>query len=100
MKITQTFSIAVIAFAIGAFLPYFYLNGKIEEVNSKMGDMMEYVNYINGRIDYNLFVDNVENDANTLPGYASSVWDQKLFKLTIVDNEKDRQITSQVKSAN
>ena len=100
MKNTVAFPMIVISFAVGAFLPYLNLNGKIEEMNSKMDNMMEYVNSTNDRIDYIYLADYSEKNAYAMQGFANSAWDPKLHTLTVVDMEEDRQITQKVKSTN
>lgn len=94
MNNIHTFLIAVVAFAVGAFLPYLGLNGKFNEMDAKMDDMVEYVNSTNDRIDYINLVNRTEKDSNTIQGYPSSVWNQRLFKLAIAENEKDRRFKS------
>ena len=44
MKSGDTLLIAAVAFAVGAFTPYFYLKGKIDETNIKVDSFIESVN--------------------------------------------------------
>ena len=100
MKNKIEFPIIAIAFALGAFLPYIGLSGKIAEMNSKMDDMMEYVNSTNDRIDYIHIVERAQKDTSVIPGYASNGWHQNLFSLAVVNNENPEQVSQQFKSAN
>ncbi len=49
VKFGITLPIAVVAFTVGAFAPYFYLKGKIEDINSKVDSFIEYVKSNNQR---------------------------------------------------
>ena len=100
MKNTIQFPIIVLAFAMGAFLPYLGLNQKIEKMNSKMDDMMAYVNSTNDRIDYIHIVERNEKDTNTVHGYTNAAWDQKLYTWTMVNRGEARQVSDKFKSAN
>ena len=65
MKNGITFPIAVVAFVVGAFTPYFYLNNKIDETNSKVDTFIESVKVNSQKTeDYQPVVDN-EIESNT-----------------------------------
>lgn len=44
IKNGNAFPIAIIAFALGAFTPYFYLKEKIENTNSKVDSFIQHAN--------------------------------------------------------
>ncbi len=96
MKNKHTILVAVIAFAFGAFLPYLNLNSKIKEMNSKMDGLMEYVNSTNDRIDY-VFLRSNEL-MHSVNSYHGDVWDQKLYRLEVVEVEEDKQVSNQVET--
>lgn len=78
MKNGIALSIVVVAFVAGSFLPYFHLNGKIEETNSKMDKIMENLKTYSDKINYFRAVDDLEKDANALQENDSDISDQKL----------------------
>lgn len=67
------FPAIVIAFAIGAFLPYLSLSGKIEQMNHQMEDVMQRVDSINDRIDHIRIVEHAKTDANVEQVYSNDV---------------------------
>lgn len=73
MKFGITLSITVVAFAIGAFAPYFYLKGKIDDANLKVDNFIEYVKSNDKRNEDYQPVTSDKIKTNTLSEKASEV---------------------------
>ena len=87
MKNGVAIPIIIIAFVSGAFLPYIHLNGKIEETNSKIINLVEYVKTNSEKIDNIHSVVELELNSNTRQENVNENLDQELSKQSIVNNE-------------
>ena len=66
MKNGNTLLIAVVAFAMGAFTPYFYLKGKIDKTNIKIDSFIESVKTSNEKTEeYQPIADNEVESTST-----------------------------------
>ena len=100
MKNGAAVSIIVIAFVAGAFLPYFYLNGRIEETHSKIDQLMENVKTNREKIDGFHAIAGLEKEADHLQEQVGDNSDQKVNEKAIVQHEDATELADQVNSTN
>ena len=100
MKNGAAVSIIVIAFVAGAFLPYFYLNGRIEETHSKLDQLIEYVKTNREKIDDVHSIVGLEKEANSLQEQVRDSSDQKVNEKAIVQHEDATELADQINSTN
>ncbi len=100
MKNGAALSIIVIAFVAGSFLPYFYLNGRIEETNSKIDSLMEYVKTNTEKTVNFDSVASHEKDLSPVQENVNDISDQKVNEKAIVHIENATELADQVKSTN
>ena len=87
MKNGVALPIIVIAFIAGLFLPYFHLNGKIEETDSKIIRLIEHVKTNSEKIDNIHSVVELELNSNTRQENVSENLDQEINKQSVVNIE-------------